>query len=84
MAKSSEELPFQELIQKLNKVKNINAVSTDLIDDLLNAGIAGAVYITKQKNKVSGIEAIELARMLVLKHFDEIILDTRENGEFVD
>lgn len=79
MAKSSEELPFQELIQKLSKVKKVNAVSSHLVDELLNAGIAGAVYISKQKNKVTDSEAVELARMLILKHFDEILLDIHEN-----
>ncbi|MDQ3047543.1 MAG: hypothetical protein M3R27_08360 [Bacteroidota bacterium] len=75
---------FQDLILLLKNVKTEKDFSPELVDELLNAGIAGTVYLSKEEENLLNIEALEVARMTVLKHFDEILLDMHQNEDDYD
>lgn len=74
---------FQELTDRLKKVKTEKDINNDLADELINAGIVCAMQVVKRSDKkLKDIEALELTRMVVLKHFDSILLDLYDSEEF--
>jgi hypothetical protein len=70
-------LLFHELIEQLKKVKSERDVSPELVEELISASIAGAVLLVQEDKKdTPNMEALEVARMIVLKNFDKIIINT--------
>lgn len=67
---------FKDLVTRLKAVKSEKDINSEWADELLNAGIVSAVnLVLRDQPKASAIEAIEVARMTVLKHFDMIMMD---------
>lgn len=70
---------FEDLIQQLKKVKTEKDITPQLHDELINAGIVCVMCNIKEELKIKDdLVALELARGVVLKHFDTILLDMHD------
>ncbi len=72
---------FTDLIDQLKQVKRPEDVSSGLIDELLNASIAGMCFKIQQDNEMSMSESLVEARTFILEHFDQLLLDTHLREE---
>ena len=66
---------YAELIGQLQMIKSNKEITSDIIDGLMYAGIQSTIQYTMEHENITEAEAFDVARMLVLKHFDEILLD---------
>lgn len=67
---------FKDLITHLKTVKTEHDLTSELTDELFNAGIVSAIHLVLQEQPTSTTsDAIEVARMTMLKHFDILLMD---------
>ena len=76
---------FNDLITLLKPVKQHEDIDDKIVGELLSAAITSTIEYLRQNDDCSYIEAVEVARMTALKHFDLILrdafLDDEENDE---
>ncbi len=71
---------FQELIRDLQKVKAKKDISENLVAHLIQAAFAAQMTILAQNsNHPNPHEAFEMTRMILLREFDQILLDIMDN-----
>lgn len=70
---------YAELIEHLQMIKSNSEINSDIIDSLLFAGIQSTIQYTMEHENITEAEAFDVARMLVLKHFDQMLLEMSQD-----
>jgi hypothetical protein len=66
---------FDTLISKLSKVKFPTDITAELADELLAAAVASVITVEMNDPNMAELDAIQMARITVLQHFDNIIAE---------
>lgn len=77
---------FAELVGILKKVKTPEDVDVRVADELINAAIVSAMVMTERmvpedRPELDRVELLEGARLAILRHFDQLMLDAYEEEE---